>query len=223
MGKKRTKSTDENRDTSIVGHMTSGTLHDFNNVLQGIIGLAEMLDADPSVPEKAKIGMKAIRRLGQNATQLVKSLGEERVQAGIGAEGIEPIAAAIESKPSAVEKKLILVAEDDSLVLNVVIGMLKYLGYATISAKDGEEALEQYYGQKEHIGMIITDLSMPRLGGLDLAKKLLAEDSELKIVVMTGYLQDELGFDTEELGLAGWLEKPMTAERLRQLVSSILG
>jgi CheY-like chemotaxis protein len=220
--KKKAESTAESRDTSIVGHITSGTLHDFNNVLQGIIGLAEMLDADPSVPEKAKTGMKAIRRLGQNATQLVRSLGEEKVQVEIGTNGIEPIAASIETKPSELERKKILVAEDDSLVLNVIIGMLKHLGYTAVAARDGEEALHLYYEQKDQIGLIITDMIMPRLGGLDMAKKLLAEDSELKIVVMTGYLQDELEFDPSELGLAGWLEKPMTAERLRQLVASIL-
>jgi hypothetical protein len=51
---------EKKRDSSIGGQITAGVLHKFNNVLQGIIDLAEMVDADPSVPEKSKISMKAI-------------------------------------------------------------------------------------------------------------------------------------------------------------------
>jgi CheY-like chemotaxis protein len=63
---------------------------------------------------------------------------------------------------------------------------------------------------------------MPRMGGLELAEKLLALQPDTKIVVMTGYLQEEFDINPDEFGLAGWLEKPMTAEKLRQVVQPLM-
>lgn len=213
---------EDKRDSSIVGQITGGVLHEFNNVLQGIIGLAEMVDADPSVPEKAKISMNAIRRLAQNATQIVQSLGDESKEPTIGTNDVAAVAATIVIEPPVDDKLSILVAEDDPLVLNVVTGMLRYLGYSTMSASDGQEALQTFTENVDKIGMVITDMAMPIMGGLELAEKILADRPETKVVVMTGYIQEELNLDPEEFGLVGWLEKPMTADRLRQVVDPIM-
>jgi CheY-like chemotaxis protein len=213
---------EKKRDSSIVGQITGGVLHEFNNVLQGIIGLAEMVDADPSVPEKAKISMKAIRRLAQNATQIVQSLGDESKVPTMGTNDVAAVAATIVTEPPVDDKLSILVAEDDPLVLNVVTGMLRYLGYSTMSASDGQEALQTFIDNVDTIGMVITDMAMPIMGGLELAEKILADRPETKVVVMTGYIQEELNLDPEEFGLVGWLEKPMTADRLRQVVDPIM-
>ena len=210
------------RDSLIVGHITGRVLHEFNNVLQGIIGLAEMLDADPKVPEKAKISVKAIRRLGQNATQMINKLGQEDHVSESGTRNIVAVATAMPTEVPQKTKMSILVAEDDPLVLNVIKGMLKQLGYSTIVASDGEEAYQLFNENSDSIAMVISDLVMPIMGGLDLAEKLLVDKPEIKIVIMTGYLQEELELDPEEFGLAGWLEKPMTAERLRQVVDPIM-
>ncbi|MCJ7817305.1 MAG: response regulator [Candidatus Thorarchaeota archaeon] len=222
MSQKEEKSKYRDRDSSIVGHITTGVLHDFNNILQGIIGLAEMLDADPSVPEKAKISMKAIRRLGENATQLIQKIGTEEQLPELETKSAEPIIMDVVSETHSDERPLILVVEDDPLVLNVVTGMLKYLGYSTIPANDGVEAFKIFSENSGKIDLVITDLAMPRMGGLELTEKLLAKHPETRIIVMTGYLQEEFGIKPDEFGLAGWLEKPMTAERIRQVVEPIL-
>jgi CheY-like chemotaxis protein len=221
MGSDNTKT--EDRDSSVVGEMTGGVMHEFNNVLQGIIGLAEMLDADPSLPEKARVGMKAIRRLGQNATKMMQDLSEAEDMRGTttsDAGDITAVADAPEAPKD--EKKSILVVEDDQLVLNVITGMLKYLGYPTYGAHDGLEAMNIFQENASRIGMVITDMVMPRMGGLELTKELRNSSPDTKVVLMTGYLQDELDIDLEEAGLSGLLEKPMTAERLRQIVDPIM-
>ncbi len=209
-------------DSSIVGHITGGVLHEFNNVRQGIIGLVEMVDADLSVPEKAKITMKAIRRLAQNATLIVQSLGDESQPSKSRANDVAAVAATIVTEPPIDDNLIIIVAEDDPLVLNVVTGMLKYLGYSTLSASDGQEALQTFNDNVDKIGMVITDMATPIMGGLELTEKILVDKPETKIVVITGYLKEELELDPDEFGLAGWLEKPMTADRLRQVVDPIM-
>lgn len=222
----KSDNTDANsRDSSIVGHVTGGTIHEFNNVLQGIIGLAEMLDSDPSIPEKARVGMKAIRRLGQNATRMMQRLSEAECMRGTAtsdAGDIDAVADAHEPETLVHEKQPILVVEDDQLVLNVITGMLKYLGYATLRAHNGFEALDLYHENSNRIRIVITDMVMPRMGGLELAKNLRAANPEVKTILMTGYLQEELNIDLNEAGLSGLLEKPMTAERLREVVTPLI-
>jgi CheY-like chemotaxis protein len=214
------------RDSAVVGQLTAGLLHEFSNVLQGIIGLADMLETDETLPEKAKIGVKAIRRLGQNATDLVQKFsaeGETRPASIREAEDIEAADAVTKAEPPKKEHKMILVAEDDPLVLNVVTGMLKHLGYNTLRAQDGMEALDLYNTNTGNIGLIIADMVMPRMGGLQLAEDILKKAPDTKIVVMTGYLQEELEIDPDEFGLFGWLEKPMTAQRLNDVVIKAFG
>jgi CheY-like chemotaxis protein len=217
MNEKDSKKEEPDRDSTIVGHLTGGVLHDFNNVLQGIIGLAEMLDADPSVPEKA------IRRLGENATLLVQKLDIEEKSSEINASNIVTAAVKIDTVSLPKNKLSILVAEDDPLVLNVITGMLKHFGYNTIAVTDGEEAFRAFCMHSEDIALVLTDLAMPRMGGLELTEKLLVQKPDAKIVVMTGYLQEEFDINPDEFGLAGWLEKPMTAEKLRQVIEPIIG
>jgi CheY-like chemotaxis protein len=224
MNEKDSKKEKPDRDSTIIGHITGGVLHDFNNVLQGIIGLAEMLDADPSVPEKAKLSMKAIRRLGENATLLVQKIDTEgqNQPPTLEQKTKETIAAKTDTKSLPKNKLSILVAEDDPLVLNVITGMLKHFGYDIIGATDGDEAFRAFCEHSERIALVLTDLAMPRMGGLELAEKLLAQRPDTKIVVMTGYLQEEFDINPDEFGLAGWLEKPMTAEKLRQVVQPLM-
>ncbi|MBD3157548.1 MAG: response regulator [Candidatus Lokiarchaeota archaeon] len=226
MTKETPKMTPRDRDEAVVGKLTAGVLHEFRNLLQGIIGLAEMLETDEALPEKSKIGIKAIRRLGQNATSLIQDFGvpgKPRPSAPREKEDIDAAESLGEKEPPEEERLAVLVAEDDPMVLNVVTGMLKHLGYTTLEAKNGEEAFELYNENINRIGMVISDMVMPKMGGMDLAEEILSKNPDEKVVVMTGYLREDLEIDPDDFGLAGWLEKPMTAERLKQLVQSIMG
>jgi CheY-like chemotaxis protein len=220
------KLTPRDRDDAVVGKLTAGILHEFNNLLQGIIGLAEMLEGDENLPEKSKIGVNAIRRLGQNATTLIQDFGVSRKSKSVAKkekEGLDAAEPMMDKEPSTDKRPSILVAEDDPMVLNVVTGMLKHLGYKTLEANNGQEALNIYTENTDKIGLVISDMVMPKMGGLDLAGKILADNPDEKVVVMTGYLREDLEIDPDDFGLAGWLEKPMTAERLKQIVQSTMG
>jgi two-component system cell cycle sensor histidine kinase/response regulator CckA len=100
---------------------------------------------------------------------------------------------------------------------------LKALGYVAIPTTDGVEAREKYKEVRNNVSLVIADLVMPRLGGLQLAEELLIMNPEVKIIVMTGYIREELDINPEEFGLAGWLEKPMNAARLEQVIKSVVG
>ncbi len=225
MTRKKPKTASKDRDKEIVGQLTGGVLHEFNNVLQSIIGLAEMLDADPSLPEQAKASMKAIQKLGKNATKIVQSIGErDSDSAATDSAPRETIGALphIEHEPAAVDRNTILLAEDDPMVLKVISSLLRHLGYPTLSAKNGVEALELFKQHSKSIALVITDLAMPKMDGNELAQKILALDSDAKIVIMTGYLQEDIQVDVEALGLVGWLEKPVSIHQLNDIIRSVV-
>ncbi len=211
--------------STVVGELTSGDLHSLNNFLQGIVGLSELLHSNPNLPHDAKMDAQAILGIAEDASKLIRKMRDARkvVPSSPPAEVSVPVAEAISPPPKSRRDMNILVAEDDPLVLNVVVGMLKALGYNPIPTQDGIEARDKWNESKDEITLVLADLVMPRMGGLQLAEELLAADSSVKIVVMTGYLREELDIDPDEFGLSGWLEKPMTAARLEQVIASVVG
>jgi CheY-like chemotaxis protein len=213
----------DKKDTSIVVELSSGALHSLNNLLQGIMGLAELLSSNPNLPDDAKMDAQGILEIAEDASKQIRKLRESTKTS------VAPEITDVEIfKPKAPSGKNrgdieILVAEDDPLVLNVVVGMLKALGYVAIPTTDGVEAREKYKEVRNNVSLVIADLVMPRLGGLQLAEELLIMNPEVKIIVMTGYIREELDINPEEFGLAGWLEKPMNAARLEQVIKSVVG
>jgi PAS domain S-box-containing protein len=117
--------------------------------------------------------------------------------------------------------KVILLVEDNKFVREVVEAMLKGLGYQVLTAANGRSALEVYDLHRDSIALVITDLTMPEMGGFALAEALQAKNRAVKILAMTGY---PLNMKPEDLtrGIAGWLQKPLSLEQLAQQLEQTL-
>lgn len=215
----------ERIDSAIVGELTHDDLHSFNNLLQGIIGLSELLNCNPDLPPDARTDSKVILEMAQNASDLIKRIRQaSRVEDAESETRVVEVTPDVEvPKPKSRSDVNILIVDDDPLVLKVVAGMLKAVGYSTITAQDGLEALEKYKENPDKVSLVLSDLAMPRMSGLQLAEELLADNPNLKIIIMSGYMQEEPEIDPDEFGLAAWLEKPMTAARLTAAIQPIVG
>ena len=113
------------------------------------------------------------------------------------------------------EKKLLLVDDDESC-LNALKKILTQMEYAAEFAGSSEEALEIL--KKEHFPLIITDLDMPGLDGVELCKQIKEKDSKLIVYALSGYITE---YDTENLeksGFDGYLSKPAKIEVLKQAI-----
>jgi DNA-binding response OmpR family regulator len=110
---------------------------------------------------------------------------------------------------------IVLLAEDEPTIRNMVQLVLHRCGFAVLVAADGQEALELARSFPGKIDLLITDINMPRLSGDELARRILAERPETKILAMTG-------FDTtclEQFGIAiPVLAKPFTPPTLIHIV-----
>ena len=82
------------------------------------------------------------------------------------------------------KETVILIAEDEAVVRNLVRLMLTKEGYATLTANDGQEALEIGEKFKHPIHLLLTDIKMPRMNGLQLAERVREQRPETKIMIM---------------------------------------
>ena len=87
-------------------------------------------------------------------------------------------------------------------------------GYTVLEAQDGEEALQMVRRHAGHIDLVITDVVMARLGGLELARRVAGERPGLPILLMSGYNTEEMPADDPTIG---FLQKPFTPNALLQL------
>ena len=118
--------------------------------------------------------------------------------------------------------KLVLLADDETHILNVISLKLRGAGYRVLTARTGQEALEL---AKEHRpDLLITDFHMPELSGLELCQAL---RSQPQLVNMPAILLTARGYtlepgDTRDLGIARILSKPFSPRKLLGFVLEIL-
>jgi len=116
----------------------------------------------------------------------------------------------------------ILLVEDERAVLDVTRAMLEQLGYQVLAVGSGAEALQVYTQHRDEIALVLADLVMPEIGGVELYHALRAQNPNVKMVVMTGY---PLGEEEQQLlsqGIIAWVQKPLNITRLAQTVNEVL-
>lgn len=119
-----------------------------------------------------------------------------------------------------VKQPIILVADDEVMIRNLVTLLLQSAGYVVLSASDGQEGLELSRKYPGTIDLVITDVEMPRLNGMDLVAHLLEERPGIKSIVMSGADMSEI--TRQNINLQ-FLPKPFDGEALLARVRAILG
>jgi len=116
----------------------------------------------------------------------------------------------------------ILVVDDEPLVLNTMEAILRSLGYETLRAVNGREALTVFSSHAGKIDLVILDMIMPELNGEQTYRELIKIKPEVRVIISSGYLQEHNISDLMELGILGVLQKPFRKNELAKQVSSIL-
>lgn len=111
----------------------------------------------------------------------------------------------------------ILVVDDEALVRRVTLRALSRAGFRVLEAVDGQDALDMLAGHGE-ISVVVTDAVMPRLGGVDLARRV-RRDLGLPVILVSGYTRDLGGLDES----VAFLPKPYEPRVLVNLVRKVLG
>jgi len=111
----------------------------------------------------------------------------------------------------------ILYVEDEDLIRQNAVEYLSRYCHKVYEAKDGIEGFEVYQSQQPDI--IISDINMPRLNGLDFAKKVRKSDKSTPIIIATAYTQTDYLLTAVELQLIKYIVKPITAEKLNEALA----
>ena len=106
----------------------------------------------------------------------------------------------------------ILCVEDESGIRNSVVETLKYYFNEVHEAKNGEEAYDLYLEYKPKI--VLSDIDMPKLNGVDLVKKIREKDSAVMIIMLTAYSNEEYLIDLINLNINQFILKPLNLKKL---------
>jgi len=120
--------------------------------------------------------------------------------------------------------KCVLVVDDSETVRQVLQLTLSNAGFDVIEAEDGDDALEKL-ASAPAVDMLITDLNMPNMNGLELIQKI-RDDGKHRftpIVMLTTESSEEKKRAGREAGASGWIVKPFKPEQLLKVVKMVLG
>jgi hypothetical protein len=114
----------------------------------------------------------------------------------------------------------ILVVDDEPVVLQLACDILRSYGYHTLTAGDGEEALRVYLERVKDIDLVLLDLTMPKLSGIECARKLKALNPTIRLAASSGYsAQARAMLDGE---IQAFVSKPYSPEELARVVRTVL-
>lgn len=117
----------------------------------------------------------------------------------------------------------VLLAEDESMIRELIATFLTNLGYRVVEAENGRAAAEKARELgTENINLLITDLVMPVMGGLELAAELRLQHGDLRVLFISGYTDDVVILEGEARNKTAFLRKPFRFDMLRQQIETLL-
>ncbi len=116
----------------------------------------------------------------------------------------------------------VLVVDDEDMIRAVSTAMLKELGFETLAAASGEEALALFREMGDSIDVVLLDQVMPGMDGVTVFKELRTLRPDIKVLLASGFSQQEVSERFSGLGLYGFLPKPYTLKNLTAELSQVL-
>ena len=201
--------------------------HELNNLLTTILGYAELVLAslDPNDPRHADVS--EIQKAGVRAAELTRQLLAvtrpqiiEPTRYGPVAEAAQMVVEPSPAPRPRAGSETILVVEDAEDLRQLTSRLLRRLGYAVLSAANGEEALE-LFERNASIDLVLTDVVMPGGSGPELTRQLVERRPWLKVLYMSGYTEDIImDHGVRKPGIA-FLYKPFTSDALGQKIREL--
>jgi PAS domain S-box-containing protein len=160
------------------------------------------------VDVESEVGKGTTFKLFLPALKAAETLGEKEEE-----ETLEEIPGGTET---------LLVVEDEEMLMMSLQMVLVEKGYNVIPAKDGLEALKIYQENKNDIALVLTDLGLPTITGLDVCQRIKAIKSNERVVLATGYLDPEMKTELLKTGIKHFLYKPYDLKRVLKVVRETL-
>jgi PAS domain S-box-containing protein len=116
----------------------------------------------------------------------------------------------------------ILVVDDEEIVRELCLDFVNELGFTGLAVSDGEEAVQAFRQRSGTIACVLLDLTMPRMDGVATFKELVRIQPDVKVILSSGFDEQEVVHRFGSQGLAGFIQKPYKLEVLKEMVARVL-
>jgi len=117
---------------------------------------------------------------------------------------------------------LILIIDDEDIVRRIAENILKKCGYSVLSASNGEDGINIFSEKHSDISAVLLDLAMPGMSGDRVYDRLRDIDSNVKVLLASGFRQDERVNAALKKGINMFIQKPYTLEKLAGAIQALL-
>lgn len=117
---------------------------------------------------------------------------------------------------------MILVVDDEQMIREVAAAMLSELGYETICAESGQEALQLFQEQGDKVRMVLLDQVMPGMGGVEVFRALRQISPQVKVLLASGFSEQEVAERFKGIELNGFIQKPFNMAVLEQELTRVM-
>jgi PAS domain S-box-containing protein len=116
----------------------------------------------------------------------------------------------------------VLVVDDERSVLKICVTMVKHCGLTAITASDGAEAVAIFRQRHAEIDLVLMDLTMPNMDGVAAMHELRSINPEIKIILSSGFNEQELDERTRDQNPSGFIRKPYSLKNLKAELTRVL-
>jgi len=121
------------------------------------------------------------------------------------------------------QKKTILVVDDEKIVRDISTKLLQRLGFNAITAADGRAALRIYRENSALVGLVLLDMMMPDSDSGDIVDGLQQINPDVRVLLFSGYPKDDTVAALFEKGCVGFIQKPFNLTQLSAKIDAAIG
>src|SRR3954471_19440531 len=196
---------------------------ELNNLLQIISGTSEVIEniweGKPGAARYFEMLRESVARAAEVTTDLVERSG--RLTGKI---VLHPDYGRHRTKSDGKQapKQRIMVVDDEKMLVILTAEILREAGYEVVTAESGFDCLDQFRISGRSFDLVLLDLNMPLMDGEETFQRLRALQPDLRVMLCTGYVQQERLNHMLESGLCGFVQKPLGPRKSLEGVRAIL-
>jgi len=119
-------------------------------------------------------------------------------------------------------RETILFVDDEETIIEVMQDILEALEYRILTANSGEEAVKLYDSMKDEIDLVILDVIMPGMGGMETFEAIKALNPDVKVIFSSGYSVNRIAREIMAKGCRAFIQKPFNIETISQKIRDVL-
>jgi two-component system, cell cycle sensor histidine kinase and response regulator CckA len=112
--------------------------------------------------------------------------------------------------------------EDEKYMSHLLEKVLSGHGCRVLVASDGEQAIEAFRSQKLGIDVVLLDVGLPKIAGLQVLSRIKAENPGVKVVIASGYLEPKTTTEMSGIGVKHFVNKPYILDEVVQTIQSLI-